>query len=118
MKSCRQWAASGLLLPTLHLCWLFDRDGLPLPLWERSAATAEHSEAMAAGEGFEPQTPFQPTPHPNPLPPNSGLPEFGTLKWPKSDRSDLGWEREPTEFVESSLAQTLKCDSLFSDTGH
>jgi hypothetical protein len=47
-----------------------------------------------------------------------GLPEFGTLKWPKSDRSDLGWEREPTEFVESSLAQTLKCDSLFSDTGH
>src|SRR5229473_1198870 len=26
-----------------------------------------------------------------PLPPNSGLPEFGTLKWPKSDISDLGW---------------------------
>ena len=23
-------------------------------------------------------------------PPNSGLPEFGTLKWPKSDRSDFG----------------------------
>jgi hypothetical protein len=28
-----------------------------------------------------------------PLPPNSGLPEFGTLTWPKSDRSDFGWER-------------------------
>jgi hypothetical protein len=25
--------------------------------------------------------------------PNSGLPEFGTLGWPKSDRSDFGWER-------------------------
>jgi cobaltochelatase CobN len=23
--------------------------------------------------------------------PNSGLPEFGTLRWPKSDKSDLGW---------------------------
>ena len=23
--------------------------------------------------------------------PNSGLPEFGTISWPKSDISDLGW---------------------------
>jgi hypothetical protein len=30
----------------------------------------------------------------------------------------LGWERERAEFVESSLAQTSKRDSLFSDTGH
>src|SRR6516164_4863635 len=28
-----------------------------------------------------------------PLPPNSGLPEFGALSWPKSDKSDFGWER-------------------------
>jgi hypothetical protein len=28
-----------------------------------------------------------------PLPPNSGLPEFGTLSRPKSDESDFGWER-------------------------
>jgi hypothetical protein len=28
-----------------------------------------------------------------PLPPNSGLPEFGTLSPPKSDKSDFGWER-------------------------
>jgi hypothetical protein len=25
--------------------------------------------------------------------PNSGLPEFGTLSWPKADESDFGWER-------------------------
>jgi hypothetical protein len=25
-----------------------------------------------------------------PCPPNSGLPEFGTLSWPKSDKSDFG----------------------------
>src|SRR6266496_5063188 len=25
--------------------------------------------------------------------PNSGLPEFGPLNWPKSDKSDFGWER-------------------------
>ena len=25
--------------------------------------------------------------------PNSGLPEFGILSWPKSDKSDFGWER-------------------------
>src|ERR1700737_1850334 len=30
--------------------------------------------------------PIPTSPHPN-----SGLPEFGTLKWPKSDISDLGW---------------------------
>src|SRR5438034_5553135 len=30
---------------------------------------------------------------PLPLPPNSGLPEFGTLSRPKSDESDFGWER-------------------------
>src|SRR6266487_6696342 len=30
---------------------------------------------------------------PLPLPPNSGLPEFGTLSRPKSDKSDFGWER-------------------------
>jgi hypothetical protein len=29
--------------------------------------------------------------------PNSGLPEFGTLRWPKSDISDFGREREQTE---------------------
>jgi hypothetical protein len=28
-----------------------------------------------------------------PLPPNPGLPEFGTLSRPKSDKSDFGWER-------------------------
>ena len=28
-----------------------------------------------------------------PPPPNSGLPEFGTLSRPKSDKSDFGWER-------------------------
>src|ERR1700730_10567883 len=28
-----------------------------------------------------------------PLPPNSGLPEFGTWRRPKSDKSDFGWER-------------------------
>jgi hypothetical protein len=28
-----------------------------------------------------------------PLPPDSGLPEFGALSWPKSDKSDFGWER-------------------------
>ena len=39
------------------------------------------------------------TPHPTPLHPNSGLPEFGTLRWPKSDISDFGWEREQTERV-------------------
>src|SRR5713101_4697159 len=33
--------------------------------------------------------------------PNSGLPEFGTLSCPKSDRSDLGWEREQAESVAS-----------------
>jgi hypothetical protein len=27
----------------------------------------------------------------HPLPPNSGLPEFGTLSRPKSDKSDFGW---------------------------
>jgi hypothetical protein len=31
--------------------------------------------------------------------PNSSLPEFGTLRWPKSDISDFGWEREQTEFA-------------------
>src|SRR5439155_22098583 len=31
--------------------------------------------------------------------PSSGLPEFGTQSRPKSDISDLGWEREPTEFA-------------------
>jgi hypothetical protein len=25
--------------------------------------------------------------------PNSGLPEFGTLSRPKSDKPDFGWER-------------------------
>jgi hypothetical protein len=33
----------------------------------------------------------------HPLSPNSGLPEFGTLSWPKSDKSDFGWERVQTE---------------------
>jgi hypothetical protein len=28
--------------------------------------------------------------------PNSGLPEFGTIGWPKSDKSDLGWGGWPT----------------------
>jgi hypothetical protein len=32
-----------------------------------------------------------------PLPPNLGFPEFGTLSWPKSDKSDFGWEREQTD---------------------
>jgi hypothetical protein len=31
--------------------------------------------------------------------PNSGLPEFGSLSRPKSDKSDFGWEREQTEFA-------------------
>ena len=25
--------------------------------------------------------------------PNSGMPEFGTIDFPKSDESDFGWER-------------------------
>src|SRR5260370_29899676 len=29
--------------------------------------------------------------------PNSGLPEFGTLRWPKSDISDLGWGRSASK---------------------
>jgi hypothetical protein len=39
------------------------------------------------------------TPHPIPLHPNSGLPEFGTLRWAKSDISDFGGEREQTELA-------------------
>src|SRR6266545_3504994 len=39
-----------------------------------------------------------PSPHPN-----SSLPEFGTLDWPKSDISDFGWEREQTEFAARSV---------------
>src|SRR5712691_6711112 len=35
-----------------------------------------------------PRSRSAPSPHPN-----SGLPEFGTLSWPKSDKSDFGWER-------------------------
>src|SRR5262249_23494606 len=31
--------------------------------------------------------------------PNSGLPEFGTLRWPKSDTSDLGWGGWPPNEV-------------------
>ena len=30
-----------------------------------------------------------------PSPPHPGLPEFGTLSWPNSDRSDFGWGGEP-----------------------
>jgi hypothetical protein len=29
--------------------------------------------------------------------PNSGLPEFGTMMWSKSDRSDLDWGRVAAE---------------------
>jgi hypothetical protein len=40
--------------------------------------------------------------------PNSGLPEFGTLRWPKSDISDFGWEREQTEPAWSAVASRDK----------
>src|SRR5712692_5800025 len=59
--------------------------GLPLPCGERVGVRGYSS-----------------IDRPNPLTPplsqpNSGLPEFGILSWPKSEVSDFGWEREPTE---------------------
>src|SRR5712691_2147064 len=41
-----------------------------------------------------------PSPRPNP-----GLPEFGTLSWPKSDKSDFGWERAHQYAPHSRLAR-------------
>src|SRR5260370_13716552 len=38
-----------------------------------------------------PQLPKALPPSPALPHPNSGLPEFGTLSWPKSDKSDFGW---------------------------
>ena len=63
---------------------------LPLPRGERVGV-------RGFGSIDRPQPLTPPLSHPN-----SGLPEFGTLSWPKSDRSDFGWEREPTESVASS----------------
>jgi hypothetical protein len=37
------------------------------------------------------------TPHPTPLPSELGFTRVGTLRWPKSDISDFGREREQTE---------------------
>ena len=57
----------------------------------RVAPTHRHRIRVLRG-GFEvvralvQQTRCAPSPHPN-----SGLPEFGTLDWPKSDKSDFGW---------------------------
>ena len=43
-----------------------------------------------------------------PLPPNSGLPEFGTLNLRKSDKSDFGGEREQIDIVARSSTLIAK----------
>src|SRR6266851_1869736 len=74
--------------------------------------------------GMQPPTRCAPSPHPN-----SGLPEFGTLDWPKSDISDFGWGEgwgegvrslsidlnpsphpSPTQVGPARLAQVLRRD--------
>jgi hypothetical protein len=40
-----------------------------------------------------------------------------SLSQPKSDKSDFGWEREPTELAGGSLAQNAKSESPFNDPG-
>jgi len=48
---------------------------------------------------------FRPLPR---LHPNSGLPEFGIINWPKSDKSDFGWRvREGAD-----VAQHCHCNPV------
>jgi hypothetical protein len=73
---------NGLSGPCWRIHQRCDKLGaLPLPIW-----------GEGGGEGVtdrpKPQPLTPPLSHPN-----SGLPEFGILKRPKSDGSDFGWER-------------------------
>src|SRR6266508_9919 len=49
------------------------------------------------------RTRWAPSPHPN-----SGLPEFGTLSWPKSDKSDFGWGKGTS----GDIAPAVPCDAV------
>src|SRR6266508_2035470 len=49
------------------------------------------------------RTRWAPSPHPN-----SGLPEFGTLSWPKSDKSDFGWGKGTS----GDIALAVPCDAV------
>src|SRR5713101_2532029 len=83
-----------MMIDAVFDCACRELAGLPLLFGERVGVRGDSSLDRP-----EPLTP--------PLSqPNSGLPEFGTLRWPKSDTSDFGWEREPTEFAAWPAANT------------
>src|SRR5712692_8215870 len=83
-----------MMIDAVFDCACRELAGLPLPFGERVGVRGD-----SPLDRPEPLTP--PLSHPN-----SGLPEFGTLRWPKSDISDFGWEREPTESVAARAAKS------------